>query len=37
MERVFSYIYKYDTNGNLNEMIDSETRRSYTSDERGCD
>lgn len=32
---VLSYIYKYDTNGNLNEMIDSETRRSYTSDERG--
>ena len=30
-----SYIYKYDANGNLNEMIDIETKRSYASDEKG--
>ena len=27
--------YKYDANGNLNEMIDSDTKRFYTSDEKG--
>lgn len=30
-----AYIYKYDANGRLSEMIDPETKRIYSSDEKG--